>query len=233
MPELPTTDFVALAPDWACEMLSAETRTLDLGAKRPVYAREGVAHLWFIDPRDRTLEAFELRDGEWALIACAKDDEPVSIRPFDAITFSLGGSLAVTEIFAVALSGEPKGWLVEAASADDAIDIVHGTVPRARKAGREAPSVRKSLQVGAPLAHETAFAADEPLIVRERGTGCALVEGGGRFWWGNSRTGDRPAPGGRYIRVMSRERAIRTPDEASTPRPRRARRARAGVSLRP
>ena len=90
MPELPTTDYVTLAPDWACEMLSAETRTLDLGAKRPVYAREGVGHLWLIDPRDRTLEAFELRDGEWALIACAKDDEPVSIRPFDAITFSLG-----------------------------------------------------------------------------------------------------------------------------------------------
>ena len=47
-------------------------------------------HLWLIDPADRTLEAFELRDGEWVLIACAKDDEPVSVRPFDAITFSLG-----------------------------------------------------------------------------------------------------------------------------------------------
>ena len=37
------------------------------------------------------------------------------------------------ETFAVALSGEPKGWLVEAASADEALDIVHGTVPRARE----------------------------------------------------------------------------------------------------
>ena len=36
MPELPTTDYVTLAPDWACEMLSAETRPLDLDAKRPV-----------------------------------------------------------------------------------------------------------------------------------------------------------------------------------------------------
>ena len=90
MPELPTTDHVTLAPDWACEMLSAETRTLDLDAKRPVYAREGVRHLWLIDPRDRTLEAFELRDGEWVPIACAKDDDPVSVRPFDAVTFSLG-----------------------------------------------------------------------------------------------------------------------------------------------
>ena len=90
MPELPSTDYVTLAPDWACEVLSAETRELDLEAKRPVYAREGVSHLWLVDPTDRTLEAFELRDGEWVLIACAKDDAAVSIRPFDAITFSLG-----------------------------------------------------------------------------------------------------------------------------------------------
>ena len=37
-----------------------------------------------------TLEAFEFREGEWVLIASAKDEEPVSNRPFDAITFSLG-----------------------------------------------------------------------------------------------------------------------------------------------
>ena len=90
MPELPDTAYFTLAPDWVCEVLSASTRRLDLHEKRPVYAREGVGHLWLVDPTDRTLEAFELREGEWALIASAKDDEPVSIRPFDAITFSLG-----------------------------------------------------------------------------------------------------------------------------------------------
>ena len=90
MPELPDAAYVTLAPDWACEVLSPSTRKVDLQGKRPIYAREGVGHLWFIDAVDRTLEAFELRDGQWVLIACAKDDEPVSIRPFDAITFSLG-----------------------------------------------------------------------------------------------------------------------------------------------
>ena len=90
MPELPDTPYFPLGPDWVCEVLSASTRKVDLQEKRPAYAREGVAHLWLIDPIDRTLEAFELRDGEWVLIACAKDDEPVSVRPFDAITFSLG-----------------------------------------------------------------------------------------------------------------------------------------------
>ena len=90
MPDYPDTAYVNLPPDWVCEVLSASTRRLDLQEKRPVYAREGVGHLWLVDPADRTLEAFELHDGQWLLIASAKDDDPVSIRPFDAITFSLG-----------------------------------------------------------------------------------------------------------------------------------------------
>ena len=90
MPEYPLTAYVALAPDWVCEVLSESTRKHDLHEKRPIYAREGVPYLWLVDPGDRTLEAFELHDGQWLLIASAKDDEPVSIRPFDAITFSLG-----------------------------------------------------------------------------------------------------------------------------------------------
>ena len=90
MPEYPETAYVTLAPDWVCEVLSASTRRLDLQGKRPVCAREDVRHLWLVDPTDRTLEAFELRKGEWVLIAAAKDDDPICIRPFDAIVFSLG-----------------------------------------------------------------------------------------------------------------------------------------------
>ena len=90
MAELPDTAYFTLAPDWVCEVLSASTRKLDLHEKRPVYAREGIPHLWLVDPTDRTLEASEMHEGQWLLIASAKDDDPVSIRPFDAITFSLG-----------------------------------------------------------------------------------------------------------------------------------------------
>ena len=90
MPDYPDTAYVTLPPDWVCEVLSASTRRLDLQEKRPVYAREGIGHLWLVDPTDRSLEAFELRDGQWVLIGSAKDDEPVSIPPFDAITFNLG-----------------------------------------------------------------------------------------------------------------------------------------------
>ncbi len=63
MPDYPETAYVTLAPDWVCEVLSASTRRLDLHGKRPIYAREGVPHLWLVDPADRALDAFELRDG--------------------------------------------------------------------------------------------------------------------------------------------------------------------------
>ena len=90
MLEYPDNAYAALAPDWVCAVPSAATRRLDLQGKRPVYAHEEVRHLWLVEPTARTLVASKLRVGEWVLIAAAKDDDPISIRPFDAITFSLG-----------------------------------------------------------------------------------------------------------------------------------------------
>ena len=89
MPKYPNAAFFTLPPDWVCEVLSPSTRRIDLHGKRPIYAREGVGHLWLVDPADRAMEAFELREGQWVLIGTAKDDDPVCIPPFDAITFSL------------------------------------------------------------------------------------------------------------------------------------------------
>ena len=89
MPSYPETAYFTLAPDWVCEILSPSTRKLDLEAKRPVYAREGVRHLWLVDPAERTLEAFVLTAGKWARIAAAADDEPVRIAPFEAVSFGL------------------------------------------------------------------------------------------------------------------------------------------------
>ena len=89
VPELPDTAYFTLGPDWVCAVLSPSTRKLDLVHKRPIYAAAGVPHLWLIDPVEHILEAFRLRDTKWQLIATVEDDDPVSIAPFDAITFSL------------------------------------------------------------------------------------------------------------------------------------------------
>ena len=66
------------------------THELDRNGKRPVHAREGIAHLWLVEPTYRTLETFELLEGQWVQIASVRDNDLVSIRPFDAITFKPG-----------------------------------------------------------------------------------------------------------------------------------------------
>jgi hypothetical protein len=50
-----------------------------------IYAREGVASLWLVDPLLRTIEIYELRDGEWVAKAVHGGDEPARLAPFDAV----------------------------------------------------------------------------------------------------------------------------------------------------
>ena len=89
MPTYPDAAYCTVAPDWVCEVLSPSTRRIDLNEKRAIYAREGVSHLWFVDPDAKTLEAFALSDGHWMLHVTLADDDPVSLPPFDAISFRL------------------------------------------------------------------------------------------------------------------------------------------------
>ena len=90
MPETPTTAYFTLDSEWVCEALSPSTRKLDLGGKRAVYAREGVGYLWLVDPDARSLESFQLRGTEWVMIDSLYDNAPVSLPPFEAISFDLG-----------------------------------------------------------------------------------------------------------------------------------------------
>ncbi len=89
MPKLPDTAWFELAPDWLCEILSPSTARVDRVEKLPIYARWCMRHVWLVDPDLRTLEAFENLDGRWVLAATLKDDDPVSLAPFDAISFAL------------------------------------------------------------------------------------------------------------------------------------------------
>lgn len=95
MPELPETAYFALPPDWVCEIISPSTERYDRGEKRDIYARHGVKHLWLLDPVQKLLETFELRDGRWLLLATwtEGDDAPertAAAPPFDGAPFVLG-----------------------------------------------------------------------------------------------------------------------------------------------
>ena len=89
MPDYPDAPYFTIAPDWVCEVLSPSTRNLDLGGKRQIYAREGVKHLWFVEPVGRSLQAFELQAEDWVALATVHEAETVSLPPFDDIGFPL------------------------------------------------------------------------------------------------------------------------------------------------
>ena len=89
MPELPDVAAFELAPDWVCEVLSPSTELHDRDVKMPIYAREGVRHVWLVDPIERTLEVYELTGGRWELLAEHAGEELVRAVPFDAVELEL------------------------------------------------------------------------------------------------------------------------------------------------
>ncbi|MBZ4423204.1 Uma2 family endonuclease [Myxococcus sp. RHSTA-1-4] len=95
MPEVPDAPYFTLAPDWVCEVLSPSTEALDRNRKRAIYAREGVGHVWLVDPAERTLEVFQLRDGRWAERGRYTSEERVRAEPFEVLELELGALWSV------------------------------------------------------------------------------------------------------------------------------------------
>ncbi|HEX5754144.1 MAG TPA: Uma2 family endonuclease [Archangium sp.] len=89
MPQIPDTAAVTLAPDWVCEVLSPSTWVLDRKAKLPVYAREGVRHVWWVDPDTRTLEVFRLAGTHYLPMTPHSGPARVRAEPFEALEWEL------------------------------------------------------------------------------------------------------------------------------------------------
>jgi Uma2 family endonuclease len=89
MPRRPDTAYFPLAPDWVCEVLSPSTAVLDRSRKLVIYAREGVAHAWLIDPLARMLEVLRLESGRWSLLAAHAGNDVVRAEPFVEIDVEL------------------------------------------------------------------------------------------------------------------------------------------------
>lgn len=89
VPDLPRGAFLQIAPDWVCETLSPSTERIDRGKKLAIYAREGVAHVWLLNPIAETLEAYRLQEGHWLLLVTHTGDVTARIEPFDAIEIEL------------------------------------------------------------------------------------------------------------------------------------------------
>ena len=84
------TNWISVAPDWVCEILSPTTLRLDKVKKMPVYAQFGVGHIWLIDPLAMTLDAFRLEAHRWVLLGSYAERDHVRLEPFQEIEIALG-----------------------------------------------------------------------------------------------------------------------------------------------
>jgi Uma2 family endonuclease len=89
MPSPPEGHKIQVAPDWVCEVFSPYTKSTDRDEKMPLYARYGVRFAWLVDPKTHTLEAYELTAAKWKPLGIFRDDDTVSIAPFDQIVIHL------------------------------------------------------------------------------------------------------------------------------------------------
>ncbi len=90
MPTFPSVAYFTLAPDWVCEVVSTSTGRIDRSRKMRVYAREGIAHLWLVEPLLHTVEVYRLGDGGlWTVAGAWGAEEKVRLEPFAEIELAL------------------------------------------------------------------------------------------------------------------------------------------------
>ncbi len=89
MPAIRNEPYFTLSPDWVCEVLSPSTAKTDRADKLPIYIRESVAHVWLVNPLDRTLEVLELDAARYAILGVWRDDARVRAEPFESFELEL------------------------------------------------------------------------------------------------------------------------------------------------
>ena len=71
------------APEVVVEILSPSSGRFDRTVKFSRYAEGGAAHYWIVDPAMPSVEIYDLRDGEYVLVAGGAQDDTVSVTaPF-------------------------------------------------------------------------------------------------------------------------------------------------------
>lgn len=82
-------NWISVAPDWVCEILSPRTAMIDKMEKMPIYAQYGVPYCWLIDPIAKTLDVFVLEGGRWVVSGFYVEDAKARAVPFDEIELAM------------------------------------------------------------------------------------------------------------------------------------------------
>jgi Uma2 family endonuclease len=83
------TNWISVAPNWICEVLSPSTIRVDKIKKMSIYAEHGVPHLWLLDPNAKTLDVYRLESGKWVVAGFYVEDDKVRAEPFQAAEIDL------------------------------------------------------------------------------------------------------------------------------------------------
>ena len=87
--KFPKTNFITVAPDWICEVLSPRTFKIDRIKKMPIYAQFEVSFLWLIDPIEEIFEIFKLNGDKWTLLAGFAGNDKIRAEPFIEVEIDL------------------------------------------------------------------------------------------------------------------------------------------------
>ena len=84
-PESEEQNWISVAPDWVCEILSPNTVRTDRMHKMSIYARHGVPHAWLVDPIQMLLEVFKLESGRWVVFGVYAETDKLRAEPFPEV----------------------------------------------------------------------------------------------------------------------------------------------------
>lgn len=88
LPALPDRT-IEIVPDWVCEILSPGHERKDFLDNLLLLQRYGVPHYWILSPEKRTLLAYQLDNGKYALSVTAEGEATVRVAPFADIELNL------------------------------------------------------------------------------------------------------------------------------------------------
>jgi len=80
---------IRFAPDLCVEILSPGSATMDQTDKFDLYAANGVAFYWIVDPMNRTFNAYRLKKGKYVLTSSGVRSDVVSAEPFPKLKIPL------------------------------------------------------------------------------------------------------------------------------------------------
>ena len=70
-------NWISVAPDWVCEILSPRSIRHDRITKMGTYARHRIGYFWLVDPINKTLEVLRLESGRWIISGTYAEDNKV------------------------------------------------------------------------------------------------------------------------------------------------------------